>query len=60
MKLSYRQQICEQIRHMRDLCVEPELIHMSLECYRILGKPRRLMGVPVDCDRRMDRGFEVR
>lgn len=60
MMINYKQSIQEHISRMRAHRVEPELIVMCCECWDRLGKPRRFMGVPVDCDRRMRSGFEVR
>lgn len=60
MNTNYRQLLIEQIRRMRGHCVEPEAIHMSRECWRILGKPRSFSGIPVDCDGGLRSGFEVR
>lgn len=60
MNTNYRQLIMEQIGRMRGLCVEPELVVMSYECWYSLGKPNRFLGVPVDCDSYMSYGFEVR
>lgn len=52
--------IQEQIQHMRTKGVEPELISMSKDMHRALGKPLKLYGVDVDCDDKMRVGFEVR
>lgn len=52
--------INEQIQRMRHACVEPEVINVSYEVYKALGKPREFRGVPVDCDSRLHSGFEVR
>jgi len=55
-----RAMITEQVQRMRHACVEPEVITVSYEVYKALGKPRALKGVPIDCDDRLTSGFEVR
>jgi len=52
--------IYEQIQHMRQRCVEPSSVTVCSEVYLKLGKPKRLAGVPVDCDRAMNSGWWVR
>ena len=60
MNINYRQLLIEQIKRMRGHYVEPELVVMSRECWRTLGKPKSFSGIPVDCDSYMSYGFEVR
>lgn len=60
MNTNYRQLIMSQIKRMRSHYVEPESVIMSYECWCSLGKPRSFGGVPVDCDRGLRGGFEVR
>lgn len=55
-----RDRLFEQIKRMRRKGVEPEVIYMSYELYTQMGKPRRFNGIYVDCDNRLDKGFEVR
>ena len=60
MRINYEHLIREHICRMRSHCVEPELVLMSYECWDSLGKPKSFCGVPVDCDKHMRIGFEVR
>jgi len=52
--------ISEQIQRMRMRCVEPCAVTVCNEMYIRLGKPKRISGIPVDCDRTMNSGWWVR
>lgn len=52
--------IAEQISRMRSKGVEPEIIYMSPNLYKWIGRPHKFCGVMVDCDNRLKTGFEVR
>ena len=52
--------ICEQMQRMRQRCVEPSSVTVCSEVYLKLGKPKRLSGIPVDCDTAMNSGWWVR
>lgn len=52
--------IHEQIRRMKKAHVEPSSVTVCGETYRELGKPRRMSGIPVDCDITMESGWMVR
>jgi hypothetical protein len=52
--------ISEQIQRMRQRHVEPSAVTVCDEVYLSLGKPKKLSGVPVDCDRTMKGGWWVR
>ena len=60
MNINYHQLVREHICRMRSHRVEPELVLMCYECWDSLGKPKSFCGVPVDCDKQMKCGFEVR
>lgn len=57
--MNNHQMIIEQIRRMRSKQVEPESVIVSDDIYESLGCPERIIGVVVECDRKM-KGFEVR
>ena len=52
--------IREQIRRMKNAQVEPSSVVVCDEVYCKLGKPRKIVGVPVDCDPMMYSGWMVR
>ena len=52
--------ICENIRRMREAGVEPYTVIMDETTHRECGKPRKLLGVPVECDRTLSIGWLVR
>ena len=52
--------ICEQIQRLRVRNVEPSSVTVCSDVYLKLGKPKRLLGIPVDCDSAMNSGWWVR
>ena len=51
--------IREQIRRMKNARIEPSSVTVCNEVYSEIGKPRKMIGVPVDCDSTMDSGWMV-
>lgn len=52
--------IRSQMKRMRSAQIEPEEICVSVEAYKLLGKPRLFYGIPISCDSRQVLDWIVR